>query len=56
VPWTGHKAKELGRGPQKVENLGKKEEEQRLAKVTQNAHDSKGHAAKVAKGITDKDA
>jgi hypothetical protein len=56
VSGTGHKAKELGTGPQKVENLGKEEEEQCLAKVAQNSHDSKGHAAKVAKGIADKNA
>ena len=52
---TGRQLEELGTTPQKVKNLGHEKQEQGLGKMSQNAHDRKGHAGKVTISIADKD-
>ena len=51
MPRTGYQFEELRDGPDKVGNLRQKEEEQRLAEMTQNTDHRKGHAGKIAIGI-----
>ena len=52
---TGYQFEKLWTRPQKVDNLGDKEQEQCFAEMTENSHNGKGHARKVAKGVSHKD-
>jgi hypothetical protein len=51
---TWYNFKELRHRHEKVQNLRRKEEQQCLAKMTQNARNGKCHAGIVAKRISDK--
>lgn len=50
---TRDEAKELRSRVEEVEDLRKKEEEERFGKMTENSDDRKGHSRKVAKRVTD---
>ena len=48
---AGDEAEELGAGEEEIEDLGEKEEEERLGEVAEDADNGKGHTTKVAERV-----
>ena len=50
-----HDSEDLRHGQQEVEDLWQEEKDHGLREVPQNTHHGKGHACKVAEGVTHED-
>jgi hypothetical protein len=55
MAWTRNETKQLWYREQKIDDLRNEEEEHRLAEMSNDANNGKGHTSKVAQRITNKD-